>query len=89
MKKAGITYSKTSEYASVCGDIEIAESPFSVPDHTHKINLKKEEDTEGSEQKQVDNKDKGQQTNASTSSETSALIGDHERKAPWSSSLDD
>ena len=89
LKKAGITYSKTSQYASVCGDIEIAESPFSIPDHTHKINLKKEEAKEESEQKQVDNKDKGQQTNASISSEPSALIGVHERTAPWASSLDD
>jgi len=89
LKKAGITYSKTSQYASVCGDIEIAESPFSVPDHTHKINLKKVEAKEGSEKKQVNNKDKGQQTNASTSSDSSALLGVHELKAPWASSLDD
>ena len=89
LKKAGITYSKTSQYASVCSDIEVAISPYSVPDHTHKINLKKEEDKEELKQKQEDRKDTGQQKDASTSSETSALIGVHERKAPWSSSLDD
>jgi len=89
LKKAGITYSKTSQYASVCSDIEVAISPYSVPDHTHKINLKKEEDKEELKQKQEDKKDTEQQKDASTSSETSALIGVHERKAPWSSSLDD
>ena len=89
LKKAGITYSKTSQYASVCSDIEVAISPYSVPDHTHKINLKKEEDKEELKQKQEDKKDTEQQKDASTSSETSALIGVHERKAPWASSLDD
>jgi hypothetical protein len=89
LKKAGITYSKTSQYASVCSDIEVAISPYSVPDHTHKINLKKEEDKEELKQKQEDKKDTEQQKDASTSSETSALIGVHERKAPWSSFLDD
>ncbi len=89
LKKAGITYTSDSKYFPVCGDIQVAISPHSVPDHSHKINIKKEEATKESGQKQEDNTSKEQQTNASTSSEPSALIGVHERKAPWSSSLDD
>ena len=89
LKQSGIFYSKSSKYFPVCGDIEVANYPSSVPEHSHKINIKKEEATEELTQKQQDNTDTEQQTNASTSSETSALIGVHERKAPWASSLDD
>ena len=89
LKKAGITYSKTSKYAAVCGDIEISESPFSIPEHTHTINVKTEEGKEGG-QKLEDNTGKGGEgKETSTSSDSSALLGVHELKAPWASSLDD
>ena len=89
LKQSGIFHSKTSQYFPVCSDIMVKNFPSSVPDHSHKINVTKVIATEVSTQKQQDNTDTEQQTNASTSSETSALLGVHERKAPWASSLDD
>ena len=89
LKQSGIFYSKTSKYFPVCGDIEVANYPSSVPDHSHKINVTKVIATEEQEQIQSDSTDTEVQEDASISSEPSALIGVHERKAPWASSLDD
>ena len=89
LKQSGIFYSKTSKYFPVCGDIEVANYPSSVPDHSHKINVTKVIATEEQEQIQSDSTDTEVQQDASISSEPSVLIDVHERKAPWASSLDD
>ena len=89
LKQSGIFHSKTSQYFPVCSDIMVTNFPSSVPDHSHKINVTKVAATKKLEQKQSDSTGKAVQKNASTSSKPSAVIGVHERKAPWASSPDD
>ena len=73
----------------MCSDISVANYPSSVPDHSHKINIKKGEAITEQEQIQSSKPDKEIQQDASISLEPSVLIDVHERKAPWASSLDD
>ena len=89
LKKAGISHIESSKYAKICEDIQVANYPSSVPQHSHKLNFKKGEAKEESVEKKQDNKDTEKQASASTSSEPSVLIDVHERKAPWASFLDD
>jgi len=89
LKQSGISHSRDSQYFAVCSDIEVANYPSSVPDHSHKINVKKVVAKEEPVENQSDKTNTEIQQDASISSEPSALIGVHELKAPWSSSLDD
>ena len=89
LKQSGISHSRDSQYYPVCSDISVANYPSSVPDHSHKINIKKGEAITEQEQIQSSKPDKEIQQDASISSETSVLIDVHERRAPWASSLDD
>ena len=89
LKKEGISFASHSKYKLICDDIDVAISPYSVPNHSHQINVTKTPAIEELKQKQLNSKDTDQQINASTSSKPSALIGVHELKAPWASSLDD
>ena len=89
LKQSGISHSRDSQYYPVCSDIHVANYPSSVPDHSHKINIKKGEAIKEQQQIQSSNTNKEIQLDASISSEPSAVLGVHERKAPWSSSLDD
>ena len=89
LKQSGIFYSKDSQYFPVCGDIEVTQYPSSVPNHSHEIEIKTGVNTGEQEQIQGDSIDTREQSDASTSSETSALIGVHEVRAPWASSQDD
>ena len=89
LKQSGISHSRDSQYYPVCSDISVANYPSSVPDHSHKINIKKGEAITEQEQIQSSKPDKEIQQDASISSEPSVLIDVHERKAPWASSLDD
>ena len=89
LKKDGISFASHSKYKVICDDIDVAISPYSVPNHSHKINITKEVAKEESVGKQVNRQDIEKPASASTSSEPSAVLGVHELKAPWSSSQDE
>ena len=89
LKQSGISHSRDSQYFAVCSDIKVANYPSSVPEHSHKINVKKVVAKEEPVGTPLDKTNTEVQQDASISSEPSALIGVHERKAPWASSQDD